>query len=189
MRAKRWAKWCMLYMSHPPYQHIKQMHKQARQWQSIHLCLSCTLSQSKGRFSTAGCLGLWPLSNMNLSFFLPWRAVYTLTCHPFVIATRVRQDGEQLRNENMREIYKWNGVLGPVLSLPSSPIPVLLAPRAPADAYHSTSDASRIKTSPQFILPFITARKEALPPEFMVFIQMSANAGWIMAAHENIIYC
>lgn len=176
-------------MSHPPYQHIKQMHKQARQWQSIHLCLSCTLSQSKGRFSTAGCLGLWPLSNMNLSFFLPWRAVYTLTCHPFVIATRVRQDGEQLRNENMREIYKWNGVLGPVLSLPSSPIPVLLAPRAPADAYHSTSDASRIKTSPQFILPFITARKEALPPEFMVFIQMSANAGWIMAAHENIIYC
>lgn len=165
------------------------MHKQAQQWQSMHLCLSRTLSQSKGRFSTAGCLGLWPLSNMNLSFFLLWRAVYNLTCHPFVIATHVRQDGEQLRNENTREIYKWNGGLGPIPPIPPSPNLVLLASCALADAYHSLSDAPRIKTSPQFILPFITTRKEALPPEFMVFIQMSANAGWIMAAHENIIYC
>lgn len=178
-----------IYMSHPPYQHIKQMHKQARLWQSIHLCLSRTLSQSKGRFNTAGCLGLWPLSNMNLSFFLLWRAVYTLTCHPFVIATRVRQDGEQLQSENMREIYKWSWVLGPILPIPPTPNPGLLTPRAPTDAYHSTSDAARIKTSLQFILLFITARKEVLLPEFMVFIQMSANAGWIMAAHENIIYC
>ncbi len=150
---------------------------------------SYSLSHSKGRFSTAGCWGPWPLSNMNFSPFLWWRAVYSLTCQPFVIATPVRQDGEQWQNEKTGEIYKWNWVLGPVSDSTPSPNPVLLAPHAPADAYHSTSDAPRIKTSPQFILPFITARKEPLLPEFMVFIQMSANAGWIMAAHENIIYC
>lgn len=96
---------------------------------------------------------------------------------------------ETKKKEKWEEIYKWNGVLGPVSDSTPSPNPILLAPRAPADAYHSISDAPRIKTSLQFILPFITARKEALAPEFMVFIQMSANAGWIMAAHENIIYC
>lgn len=45
-----------------------------------------------------------------------------------------------------------------------------------ADAYQSTSDVLRIKTSPQFISLFITARKELPPPEFIVFIQIWANA-------------
>ncbi len=87
-----------------------------------------------------------------------WRAVYSLTCQPFVIATRVRQDGEQWRNEKTREIYKWNGVLGPVSDSTPSPIRFssLLMPRQMPITPHQTRHALKPPRNSFYLL---------LPPE------------------------
>lgn len=153
---------------------------------SLSMFVLSIFSHWKVRFSTAGCSGLWPLSNRHLSLSSCHEGLYILSPVNLLlllpVSGRAVSNGEMKKEKSTSEMECGHSECHSY----STPHSQSASPRPLRSNRCLSLHIRRKKNPPAIHFIFYYCQKRG--PATWIY-GVYSNAGWITAARENIIYC